>query len=298
MPSAEGFFYLIQNVFSDMEIKITNAFLDRFTTNEQLVMIQLLLTADEYGVVEFSDRVVSRKTNIPYQQVRTIHQKLLREKVLINAQSNAATNAKQNFVTFCKSECYGGFKRKTNAEYNATANAIESFENIWQLYGKKVGRTKKLVKKWCELPDEDRRKIFEFVPAYVSLTEESFRKQFSTFLNQRAWENEKIYTHNIAVPFGSFNPKLVEDRNLFPQFVERFNMKVHGSGIIEVNIPDGLTEKRRILFNIAYCLHFHKIKRVIENAISNPRLNGSSGFAADFDYIFEPDNFIRIYEGR
>lgn len=293
----EGFTTLFDKT-DNMDITITNAFLERFTPNEQLVMIQLLLSADDYGIVEFSDRVISRNTNVPYQQVRTIHQKLLREKVLINAQSNAATNAKQNFVTFSKCDSYRGFKRRTNAEYNAFDNALESFEEIWILYGKKVGRTKALVKKWCELPFEDRQKIFEFVPAYVALTEESYRKQFSTFLNQRTWENEKIYTHNIAVPFGSFNPKLVEDKDLFPQFVERYNMKVNGSGIIKVNIPDGLTEKRRILFNIAYCLHFHKIKTVIENAIKNPRLNGNSGFAADFDYIFEPDNFIRIYEGR
>lgn len=281
-----------------MEITLTSSFLERFSPNDQLVLIHLLLSSDEYGTVEFSDRKVSKATGVPYQQVRTIHQKFLRERIVINAQSNAATNAKQNFVTFCKCDSYKGFKRRTNAEYNATDNALESFENIWNLYDKKVGRTKELVKKWCSLPLEDRQKIFEFVPAYVALTEESFRKQFMTFLNQRTWENEKIYTHNIAVPFGSFNPKLVEDIGLFTQFVDRFNKKVHGTGITEVVIPDGLTEKRRVLFNIAYCLHFHKIKEVIEKAVKNPRLNGSMGYSADFDYIFDPTNFIRIYEGH
>ena len=281
-----------------MDITLTNAFLNQFTPTEQLVMIQLLLSADEYGTVEFSDRKVSRDTDVPYQQVRTIHQRLLREKVITNAQSNAATNARQNFVTFCKCDSYKGFKKPTNAQSNADANALKSFEDIWNLYGKKVGRNKALVKKWCNLTDEDRRKIFDFVPAYVALTEESYRKQFSTFLNQRAWENEKIYTHNISVPFGSFNPKLVEDAQLFPQFVERFNMKVSGSGITTVDMRNGLTEKRRVLFNIAYCLHFFQIKDVIEKAMKNPRLNGTIGFCADFDYIFEPNNFIRISEGK
>lgn len=281
-----------------MDITVTSAFLENFTPNEQLVMMKLLLTADEYGTVEFSDRKVANATNVPYQQVRTIHKKFLREKIIINAQSNAATNAKQNFVTFCKSESYKGFKRRTNAESNAFDNALESFEKIWDLYGKKVGRTKELVKKWCNLPFEDRQKIFEFVPAYIALTEESFRKQFQTFLNQRTWENEKIYTNNIAVPFGSFNPKLVEDPTLFPKFVERFNMKVSGTGITPVDMDNGLTDKRRVLFNIAYCLHFYQMKDVIEKAIKNPRLNGSMGFAADFDYIFEPNNFLRISEGK
>lgn len=281
-----------------MDITLTDAFLERFTPNEQLVMIQLLLSADDYGVVEFSDRVISRKTNVPYQQVRTIHTKLLRENIVTNAQSNAATNAKQNFVSFCKNDSYKGFKRSTNAEYNADANAVEQFEKIWNLYNKKVGRTKALVKKWCSLTPEERNSIFEFVPAYVALVEESYRKQFSTFLNQRTWENEKIYTHNIAVPFGSFNPKLVEDDTLFPKFVERFNLKVRGTGITPVDMTNGLTDKRRVLFNIAYCLHFYQIKEVIEKATKNPRLNGSMGYAADFDYIFEPNNFLRISEGK
>ena len=214
-----------------MDITFNSTFLVRFTPTEQLILMRLLLDADDYGVVEFSDRVVSRLTEIPYQQVRTIHQRFLREGIVTNAQSNAATNAKQNFVRFCKSDSYKGFKRQTNAEYNASDNALEQFEKIWDLYNKKVCRTNELVKKWCSLPQEDRQKIFDFVPAYVALTEETFRKQFSTFLNQRTWENEKIYTHNIAVPFGSFNPKLVEDQNLFPQFVQRFNQKVRGTGI-------------------------------------------------------------------
>lgn len=281
-----------------MDITLTSAFLEQFTPTEQLVMIHLLLTADDYGTVEFSDRKVSKSTGVPYQQVRTIHQKFLRERIISNAQSNAATNAKQQFVSFCKCDSYKGFKRRTNAQSNADANTIEQFENIWNLYGKKVGRTKDLVKKWCSLASDERQKIFEFVPAYVALTEESFRKQFSTFINQRTWENEKIYTHNIAVPFGSFNPKLVEDPNLFPQFVERFNMKVRGSGITPVDMTNGLTEKRRVLFNIAYCLHFRQIKGVIEKAMKNPLLNGGTGFSADFDYIFEPNNFLRISEGR
>ena len=280
-----------------MDITLSSSFLERFAPTEQLVLLRLLLDADEYGVVEFSDRVVSRNTEIPYQQVRTIHQRLIRDGIVTNAQSNAATNARQNFVKFCKSDSYKGFKRQTNAEYNASDNALEQFEQIWNLYNKKVCRTKELVRKWCSLPQEDRQNIFKFVPAYVALTEEAFRKQFSTFLNQRTWEDEKIYTHGIAVPIESFEAKLVQDQNLFPQFIQRFNMKVRGSGIPAVT-GDGLTEKRRVLFNIAYCLHFHKMKDVIEKAMKNPRLNGTMGFVADFDYIFEPNNFLRIYEGR
>jgi hypothetical protein len=280
-----------------MDVILTSTFLTRFSLNEQLVMIRLLLTADEYGMVEFSDRNIARDTGLTHQQVRTIHQKLLQEKVIVNTQSNTATNTKQTFVRFCRCDSYRVFKRLNNTEYNTNCNTIEEFENVWNLYNKKVNRTKELVKKWFSLSTDERRKIFDYIPVYVALTEETYRKQFSTFLNQRTWDNENIYTQGISVPVSSFNAKLVEDQTLFPQFVERFNMMVAGTKIPQVDLKDGLTEKRRVLFNIAYCLHFHKMKQVMQNVINNPRLNGSTGFVADFDYIFKPDNFIRIYEG-
>lgn len=172
-----------------------------------------------------------------------------------------------------------------------------TFDKVWDLYDKKVGDKDKLRKKWAGIKPKDKIKIFEFIPAYVALTEKAYRKNFQTFLNQKAWTNEDIETNGITVPYGTFNPKLVEDRDLFKQFVINFNNKIRGSGVKEVDLKNGLTEKRRILFNIAYCLHFNQMKKVVENAIKNPRLNGSTGFAADFDYIFKPDNFLRIFEG-
>lgn len=191
-------------------------------------------------------------------------------------------------------------KEKKEAEEQMLPLDIEdnySFDKVWDLYDKKVGNKDALRKKWDGIKLKDRIKIFEFIPAYVALTEKAYRKNFQTFLNQKAWTNEDIETNGITVPYGSFNPKLVADKDLFKQFVINFNNKIRGSGVKEVDLRNGLTEKRRILFNIAYCLHFHQMKAVVENAIKNPRLNGSTGFAADFDYIFKPDNFIRIFEG-
>jgi hypothetical protein len=91
-------------------------------------MIHLLLTADDYGTVEFSDRKVSKSTGVPYQQVRTIHQKFLREKVVCNAQSNAATNAKQCFVTICDYDSYNVVNIFSNAVSNAVTNALKEVE--------------------------------------------------------------------------------------------------------------------------------------------------------------------------
>ncbi len=325
-------------------IQLSLSFIQLYSPNEQLVMLQLLLHANENGVVEFSDRGIAKVTGLSYQQVRTIHQKWLRDSIIANAVANAVSNANRCFVTICEYDSYILFNNISHAHTNAVSNAVDekessqekdinnkkiikeelskespkkkekneakeqmlpldieedkyTFDKVWDLYDKKVGDKDKLRKKWAGIKPKDKIKIFEFIPAYVALTEKAYRKNFQTFLNQKAWTNEDIETNGISVPFGSFNPKLVEDRDLFKQFVINFNNKIRGSGVKEVDLKNGLTEKRRILFNIAYCLHFNQMKKVVENAIKNPRLNGSTGFAADFDYIFKPDNFLRIFEG-
>lgn len=325
-------------------IQLSLSFIQLYSPNEQLVMLQLLLHANENGVVEFSDRGIAKMTGLSYQQVRTIHQKWLRDNIIANAVGNAASNANRCFVTICEYDSYILFNNISHAHTNAASNAVDekessqekdinnkkiikeelskespkkkekneaeeqmlpldieedkyTFDKVWDLYDKKVGDKDKLRKKWAGIKPKDKIKIFEFIPAYVALTEKAYRKNFQTFLNQKAWTNEDIETNGITVPYGSFNPKLVEDRDLFKQFVINFNNKIRGSGVKEVDLKNGLTEKRRILFNIAYCLHFNQMKKVVENAIKNPRLNGSTGFAADFDYIFKPDNFLRIFEG-
>lgn len=324
-------------------IVLSRLFLKSFSPKEQLLMLQLLLNADENGVVEFSDRYLSKITEIPYQQVRTIHQHWLADGTIDSISNHKDANANRIFVTICDFDSYNAFNKISNASSDMTkktANEKETikekeeeikrlkeelakaspkkkekneakeqmlpldieedkytFDKVWDLYDKKVGDKDKLRKKWEGIKIKDRIKIFEFIPAYVALTEKAYRKNFQTFLNQKAWTNEEIETNGITVSYGSFNPKLVEDKDLFLHFAENYNKKIHGSGLKEIDLSNGLTEKRRILFNIAYCLHFNQMKKVVENAIKNPRLNGSTGFAADFDYIFKPDNFLRIFEG-
>lgn len=109
-------------------ILLNSLFIKAFSVNEQLVMIQLLLKADDKGVVEFSDRGISRSTGIPYQQVRTIHQKLLSDGTLTNAPTNAGDNAKRCFVTICDYDSYNIINIISNAVNNAVANALKEKE--------------------------------------------------------------------------------------------------------------------------------------------------------------------------
>lgn len=68
-----------------------------------------------------------------------------------------------------------------------------TFDNIWNLYDKKVGCKDKLKKKWNSMSKADRKAATDYVPAYVLATKDKkYRKNFQTFLNQRGWEDELV----------------------------------------------------------------------------------------------------------
>lgn len=263
-----------------------------------LLFVYMVAASDKNGVLSTSLKELVDATGL---KINTIRQSLS-ELDALQAIHNQTTN-KGSIITINNIDSYKNLKRRVTSKPQATHkqesvfNDEYSFEEVWDLYQKKKGRNPTIERRWNLLSVEDKQKAFEFIPKYVALTEIVFRKNFQTFLNQRTWDDEIIETQGICVPVADFKAKLVEDPTLFLQFIERFNLMVSGTKIPQVDMKDGLTEKRRVLFNIAYCMHFHKMKQVMENVIRNTRLNGTTGFAADYDYIFKPENFIRIYEG-
>ncbi len=67
-----------------------------------------------------------------------------------------------------------------------------TFDMFWNLYDKKVDRIK-CERKWENLKAQDKKAIQNYLPGYVKSTPDiQFRKNPSTFLNNRAWENEII----------------------------------------------------------------------------------------------------------
>lgn len=266
-----------------------------------LVYMYLVANSDDNGVLVTSYRKISKETGWEINPIRIAIEELVSLNTIHTESTHQATVITILTIGFSKDSV----RKSTHSLHSIHTEKKRvdpvrdelTFDFVWDLYRKKEGRCDKLVDKWNVLTYEDRKNAVDFISKYVALTEEVYRKKFQTFLNQRTWENENIYTEGISVPVESFNAKLVEDPEMFPRFVERFNMMVAGTKIPQVDMRDGLTEKRRVLFNIAYCLHFHKMKQVMDNVISNPRYNGTTGFVVNFDYIFKPDNFIRIYEG-
>jgi len=70
---------------------------------------------------------------------------------------------------------------------------LYSFEEFWNDYDKKVGDKEKLKKKWAKISVDDRSKIKSFIPEYLeAVPEKQYRKDPSTFLNNKSWNDEII----------------------------------------------------------------------------------------------------------
>lgn len=86
-----------------------------------------------------------------------------------------------------------------------------TFERAWQLYQKKVGDKKALKNKWNRLSLRDRKAIIEYIPLYVaSEPRKQYRKNFQTFLNQHAWQDEIIEKEPTTDPQPSTSSSLIE----------------------------------------------------------------------------------------
>lgn len=93
----------------------------------------------------------------------------------------------------------------------------DSFEFFWNLYDKKVGDKNKLLKKWDSLTETDRLKIMEYIPKYkISQPDKKFRKDPSTFFNNKSW-NDEIISSVLIKPYGD-RPVDPSTGKAFPNF--------------------------------------------------------------------------------
>ena len=99
-------------------------------------------------------------------------------------------------------------KRKEKKVNEIKLKEIEvEFDRFWNLYDKKVGNKQKLFKKWSNLSQEDKDKIFETLPKYVASAEKQFRKNPETYLNNEAWNDEIIVKQPAPIKFGTPQPE-------------------------------------------------------------------------------------------
>ena len=100
-------------------IKLNERFLEDFTPREQLVMLRLLLSANEDGVVGFSTRNLADLCGLTRQNIRSILTKLSKKGKLvidINPASNPTSNPRATFVTICNFDIYRVEKRKVTQQ--------------------------------------------------------------------------------------------------------------------------------------------------------------------------------------
>ena len=71
-------------------------------------------------------------------------------------------------------------------------NKDNSFERIWEIYGKPIGNVTQLKEIWENLTSTDKEDIMAYVPQYVKLRKVKYRKNFLNFINQRTWITEPI----------------------------------------------------------------------------------------------------------
>jgi uncharacterized protein YdaU (DUF1376 family) len=70
-----------------------------------------------------------------------------------------------------------------------------SFENVWSMYGRK-GNRKTSLRRWDGLPKKAKQLAARHIPRYVAATPEvQFRKNFETYINQEAWNDQIITRH-------------------------------------------------------------------------------------------------------
>lgn len=70
---------------------------------------------------------------------------------------------------------------------------------FWDLYDKKVGDKEKVESKWKSLSNKDRQSIIDYIPKYKeSQPDKKYRKNPTTFLNNKSWNDEIIDSKNSA----------------------------------------------------------------------------------------------------
>ncbi len=96
-------------------IKLNERFLEDFTPREQLVMIRLLVGADEDGITRMSYRTFAKSCGMTLQVCRTTLSNLIKKREIeteTNTALNTLGNTASTFVIICNYDNYRVGKRK------------------------------------------------------------------------------------------------------------------------------------------------------------------------------------------
>lgn len=114
-------------------IKLDDKFTIQYSPHEQLVMLRLLLKADEDGIARISYRTFAKSCGITLQVCRTTLSGLIRNgelEVVSNTADNTRNNTANTFVIICKYDNYRVGKKKVT--HDPTQQAAQSVIDVLQ----------------------------------------------------------------------------------------------------------------------------------------------------------------------
>jgi len=114
-------------------IKLDDKFTEKFSPNEQLVMLRLLVGADEDGIARISYRAFAKSCGMTLQVCRTILSNLIKKEEIeteVNTALNTRTNTASTFVIICNYETYRVGKKKLT--HNLTQQTTQSVIGVLQ----------------------------------------------------------------------------------------------------------------------------------------------------------------------
>jgi len=103
-------------------------FIRAYNPSEQLVMLHLLLHADENGNVDFCERSISRATEVSYKICRNIHQRFKSEGIIKGAPKGALQGALGEAVTICDFDSYSVLTKIRAQVVGALQGALKEVE--------------------------------------------------------------------------------------------------------------------------------------------------------------------------
>ena len=112
-------------------IKLDDKFAEQFSPNEQLVMLRLLVGADDDGIVRISYRTFAKACGMTLQVCRTTLSNLAKRgevETETNTALNTRTNTASTFVIICKYNNYRVGKKKLT--HDLTQQATQSVIDV------------------------------------------------------------------------------------------------------------------------------------------------------------------------
>ena len=150
--------------------------------------------AEAYGVAKVTvSRSISELVNNKYLSIelikenKKIKERRLRISTTLLSKMIIPYNQKRSYPIIKNDKENSINKNNINKNIVLDAEAPKDFEKFWNLYGRKINKSKSL-EIWNELTTEDKEKIFTHLPNYINSTPDiKYRLHPTTYLNRRNW---------------------------------------------------------------------------------------------------------------